>query len=270
MTARVSPARRWSRTDLLAAAIPASVLGAFVLLPVGTIVARALATPAAWSALAESEAGDALRLSFLAATASLLLVVVLGTPAAYLLAHADFRGRSVLDAILDLPTVLPPGVAGLGLLLVFGRRGIVGSALEPWGVEIAFTPAAVVLANAFVASPFYVRAAKAGFLSVDSELEEAAWAMGLSRARCFLTVSVPLARPALLAGATMAWARALGEFGATIMFAGSLPGVTRTAPVAIYQGMETGLDAPLALSAALVAASFAMLAAARLFSRTAA
>jgi molybdate transport system permease protein len=202
---------------------------------------------------------EALRLSALTTLCSLALALLLGTPAAWLLARRSFRGQALLDSLISLPMVLPPAVAGVGLLMAFGRRGIFGPPLEAVGVTLGFTTAAVVLAQLFVAGPFYVRAARAGFLAVDRELEIVAHTLGVSRWATFWRVTVPVALPSLLGGAVMCWARALGEFGATIMFAGSFQGRTQTMPLAIYAALETDLDAALMLSAILVVLSFLVL-----------
>jgi len=155
--------------------------------------------------------------------------------------------------------VLPPTVAGVALLMAFGRRGILGEWFDVVGIHISFTSVAVVLAQSFVSAPFYIRAARAGFQSVDQELERVAYTLGHSSLSTFLHVTIPLAFPALLGGAVMAWARALGEFGATIMFAGNMIGRTQTMPLAIYTAMETDLTAALVLSLILIAVSFGVL-----------
>jgi molybdate transport system permease protein len=201
----------------------------------------------------------ALTLSLTTATAATLLVLVLGTPLAFLLARRDFRGRAVVDTLVDLPMVLPPAVAGIALLLVFGRRGWLGPGLEFLGVQIVFTPIAVVLAQLFVAGPFYIRAAAAGFAEVDTELEQAAALDGAGSFAVFRHVTAALAWPAVLGGAVMTWARALGEFGATIIFAGNFPGRTQTMPLAIYLGFERDLDLAVTLAFLLLAASFGVI-----------
>jgi molybdate transport system permease protein len=213
---------------------------------------------------------QALRLSFETTAISLVVVVVLGTPMAYWLARTKMPGHEVIDALVDLPIVLPPAVSGVGLLMAFGRNGILGSTLSDAGIDLAFTKTAVVMAQTFVASPFYIRAAKSGFEAIDRDLEDVAQTLGSSRAGVFLRVAVPAAMPALMAGAVMAWARALGEFGATIMFAGSFPGRTQTVPLAVYRSFETGIDVPLALSSILVVISFGVLLAFRLLMKRAA
>jgi molybdate transport system permease protein len=202
---------------------------------------------------------EALRLSGTTTLLALAVAVGLGTPVAFLLARRRFPGRAVLDSLIELPMVLPPAVAGIGLLMAFGRRGVLGPALESAGITIGFTTTAVVMAQIFVSAPFYVRAARAGFLAVDRELEIVAHTLGVSAWATFWRVTVPGAFPALLGGAVMCWARALGEFGATIMFAGSFQGRTQTMPLAIYAALESDLDAAVALSAILVAISFAIL-----------
>jgi molybdate transport system permease protein len=170
------------------------------------------------------------------------------------LARRQFRGRTVLDTLLTLPLVMPPAVAGIALLLAFGRRGLMGQVLSGASIDIVFTPVAVVLAQTFVAAPFYIQTATAAFSAVDRELEQAAALDGASPVRVFRSVTVPLSLPTVFGGAVMAWARALGEFGATIIFAGSLPGRTETMPLAIYLGFELDLQA--ALNMALVSLVF--------------
>ena len=209
---------------------------------------------------------DALQLSLFTATLSAILAILIGTPVAYFLARENFRGKTIIDALIDLPMVLPPAVAGLALLMTFGRRGLLGPALDNLGIELPFTTAAVVLAETFVAAPFYVRAAKSGFASIDHNLEQMSTLLGVSPLRTFFRITLPLSAPALVGGALMTWARALGEFGATIMFAGNFQGVTQTMPLAIYIGLESNLDSALALAVILIGVSFAILAAVRLIS----
>ncbi len=211
----------------------------------------------------------ALRLSLLTATATTALAVLAGTPLAYLLARYQFRGRAALDTLVDLPVVLPPAVAGVALLMAFGRRGLLGGLLAEWGLEVPFTSVAVIMAQTFVAAPLYVRAARAGFGGVDQRLEQVSATLGVSGWATFWRVTLPLARPALLGGAIMTWARALGEFGATILFAGNFAGRTQTMPLAIYSALQSDLEAALAMSAALVLVSFAVLLAFRAATRRA-
>jgi len=221
---------------------------ALVVLPLGALAWRGLGAGAA--ALARPMVTEALWLSLWTSIVALCLSVALGTPVAWLLARSEFRGRRILDTLVDLPMVLPPAVAGIGLLLAFSRQGL---------LDLAFSPVAVVLAQVFVASPFYVRAAKAGFGGVDPALEQVAATLGQSPTAIFGRVTIPLALPGLIGGAVVTWARALGEFGATIFFAGNLPGVTQTMPLAIYSALETDLDAAVALALILVVASALLL-----------
>ncbi len=227
---------------------------ALLVLPTLVLLARALA-PEAFATLLRPAAAEALRLSLVTTLTSMAVVVLLGTPLAYLLARHDFRGRRFLDALVDLPLLLPPVIAGVGLLLVFGRRGLIGAPLSELGVSIAFTSWAVVMAQVFVASPFFVRALKSGFAAVPGELAAAALMDGASRFRMFVSVFLPLAAPAFVEGLVLAWARALAEFGATIVFAGSLQGRTRTLPLAVYAALESDLNAAIALSALLTVMS---------------
>jgi molybdate transport system permease protein len=209
---------------------------------------------------------SALALSLTTTAVSLALTVVFGLPLAYLLARRRFRGSWLVEAIVDLPLVLPPSVAGLALLLVLGRRGLLGGALEAVGMEIPFTTLAVILAQTFVSAPFFVRSARAGIASVERDFEDAARIDGASEIDVFRYIIVPLASTALAAGIVMSWARALGEFGATIMFAGNIEGRTQTLPLVVYGEFQGGdLDASIAAAAILVLAAFGVLVAVRLF-----
>jgi molybdate transport system permease protein len=185
--------------------------------------------------------------------------VAFGTPLAYMLAHWKFRFKSWIELIIDLPIVLPPSVAGLALLIAFGRRGLFGSLLSVLGISLPFTTAAVVLAQIFVASPLYVRSARVGFAEIDKQLEEAAHVEGANHWQLFYEVMLPLAGRTLLSGAILTWTRALGEFGATILFAGNLEGVTQTMPMAIYLGFERNIGVALSLSVLLVFVSILLL-----------
>jgi molybdate transport system permease protein len=185
--------------------------------------------------------------------------MILGTPLAYMLAHWRFRFKSWIELIIDLPIVLPPSVAGLALLIAFGRRGLFGSFLNILGISLPFTTAAVVLAQIFVASPLYVRSARVGFSQIDRQLEEAAHVEGANHWQLFYEVMLPLAGRTLLSGAILTWTRALGEFGATILFAGNLEGVTQTMPMAIYLGFERNIGVALSLSVLLVFVSILLL-----------
>jgi molybdate transport system permease protein len=188
--------------------------------------------------------------------ASLAAMLIVGTPVAYRLATTRFRGKTLLVTLFELPLVLPPAVAGLGLFAAFGRTGLLGDQLDALGIQLPFTPAAVVMAMTFVAGPLYLRQAQASFAAVDRDLLAAARTLGAGPWKVFLQVAIPLAGPGLGAGAALAWARAVGEFGATIMFAGSLEGVTQTAPIATYLQFEQGdFGTALALGAMLIALS---------------
>ncbi|MEZ4708711.1 MAG: ABC transporter permease [Caldilineaceae bacterium] len=209
--------------------------------------------------LARQEVVQAVQLSLTTSALSTLVTLGFGTPLAYLLARHRFRGRVVMDTLIDLPMILPPAVAGLALLITFGRRGLLGAYLDEVGVSIAFTQAAVVMAQVFVASPFYIKAAIAGFAAVDRDLEQAAAIDGANAWRILQHITIPLAWPALFGGIVMTWARALGEFGATIIFAGNFPGRTQTMPLAIYIGLELDLTIALTLSTMMLIISFVVL-----------
>jgi molybdate transport system permease protein len=202
---------------------------------------------------------DALVVSLKSTAIAEALILLFGTPLAYLLATRRFPGRALLVTVVELPLVLPPAVAGIGLFAAFGRTGLFGSTLDVLGLEIPFTLAAVVLAVTLVASPLYVRTAIAAFEAVDPDLVAASRTLGAGPARAFFRVALPLARGGLAAGAALAFARALGEFGATIMFAGSLRGVTQTLPLAIYEQFSLDFDTALAMGALLVVVSIALL-----------
>jgi molybdate transport system permease protein len=241
---------------LLAVAIAAVVL--FLTLPVvavfvDTSPARLL------ESLGEQGAREALLLSLKTTALAMLVIVAVGTPAAYLLATRRFRGRDVVITLVELPLVLPPAVAGIALLASVGPSGIFGGALEDAGITLALQTAGVVVALTFVASPFYIRQAQAAFAAVDPTLVDASRTLGASEARTFARIVVPNALGGLLAGGALAFGRALGEFGATLMFAGSFAGITQTVPLAIYERFATDFDAALALSAVLVAVSAGLL-----------
>jgi molybdate transport system permease protein len=187
------------------------------------------------------------------------IILVVGTPAAYMLATRSFRGKALAVTLIELPLVLPPAVAGIGLLAAVGPSGFLGGAIDAAGIELSLTTAGVVVALTFVASPFYVRQAMAAFAAVDRTLLDASRTLGVSEARSLTRVMIPAAMPGLVAGGALALGRALGEFGATLMFAGSFQGITQTAPLAIYNLFSSDFDAALALSAVLVAVSGAIL-----------
>jgi molybdate transport system permease protein len=253
-----------------AVAIASALLVLFIAVPLATLYAHL--APARFGTVIVSPAAlAALRISLITTAASLALTLALGTPLAYALARGRFPGRGAIDALVDLPIVVPPAVAGLALLFAFGTYGAAAPVLGALHVRIAFTTLAVVLAQLFVGAPFYVRAARAGFASVDRVYEEASATLGMGPLRTFARVTVPLALPALAGGAVLAWARALGEFGATIMFAGNLQGVTQTLPLAVYLGLESGdIDLAAALAVVLVTIALAVVVAARVLERRAA
>jgi molybdate transport system permease protein len=231
---------------------------AFLALPVAAVFANT--GPARLlSSLDDASARDALRLSLETTLVALAIVVAVGTPAAYLLATRRFRGRDLVVTLVELPLVLPPAAAGVALLAAFGPNGILGSLVSDAGVQLVFATAGVVVALVFVSAPFYLRQAQAAFAAVDPALLDASRTLGVSEARTFARVALPVARPGLLAGGALAWGRALGEFGATLMFAGSLRGVTQTTPLAIYERFATDFTGALALSAVLVAVAAALL-----------
>ncbi|MBA3726277.1 MAG: molybdate ABC transporter permease subunit [Armatimonadetes bacterium] len=213
--------------------------------------------------LQTAEAQGAMKLSLYTSVLTTLLALILGTPLAYLLARRSFPFRGALDTLVDLPILIPPAVAGIGLLVAFGRQGLIGSHLRPFGIELPFTAVAVVLAQLFVAAPFYVRAASIGFARADSEMEEAAQLDGAGSWQTFRDLHLPLAWAALVSGCVTTWARALGEFGATIIFAGNFPGRTQTMPLAIYLGFELDFRVAASLSIVLLLSSFLLLLAVR-------
>jgi molybdate transport system permease protein len=239
-----------------------ALLAGFISLPIISLVVWTV-NEDSWRAMASPEARDALLLSIRTTAISMLTIILLGTPAAYVLARADFPGKRALDSLIDVPAVLPPAAAGIALLLAFGRLGLLGKYLDAFGIQLSFTTAAVVIAEIFVAAHFYVRQAVVGFSQVRREVEEAARVDGANRFSVFTRVTVPLAFPALLAGAVMAWARALGEFGGTIIFAGSFQGVTQTIPLAIFAARESDFDAAVALSVMVLGFAFTVILVAR-------
>ena len=242
---------------LVALALP---LVLFLAIPVIGLIARALFGGGLLAALASPVVLDALRLSLVTTAVSLMLTLIFGTPLAFILARRTFRGSTLVETVVDLPIVVPPSVAGLALLFVFGRYGYIGSTLDGFGISIPFTTFAVILAQTFVAAPFYVRAARVGIAGVDRDYEDAARVDGASERQVFRSVTAALAGSALAAGAVMSWSRALGEFGATIMFAGSLQGKTQTLPLVVYAEFGGGdLDASVAAAAILILAASGVL-----------
>lgn len=250
---------RTRRTAPLVLLVPAAVGALFLLLPLLGLLVRA-----PWSdlggGLAGTEVTAALRLSLLTATAATGLALVLGVPLAWVLARLSFPGRPLLRALVILPLIFPPVVGGVALLLAFGRRGVLGQWLySAFGISLPFTTAGVVVAQTFVAMPFLVLAVEGALRGADDRYEEAAATLGAGRLYTFRRVTLPLAAPGVAAGAVLCWARALGEFGATITFAGNFPGVTRTMPLAVYLALETDPASAVVLSLVLVAVSIAVL-----------
>jgi molybdate transport system permease protein len=244
--------------------IVAGLFALFLGAPVATLVVRAVYDGSLAIAVASPEVLTALWLSLATTAVSLVVTVALGFPLAIVLARRSFRGKSLLEAIVDLPIVLPPSVAGLALLLVFGRRGLLSAPFDFFGIIVPFTTVAVIVAQVFVSAPFFIRSARTGLSGVDRDLEDAARVDGASERHLFRTITVPLAGTALAAGIVMSWARSLGEFGATIMFAGNVEGKTQTLPLVVYSEFTGGdLDASIAASAILVLAAFAVLIAVR-------
>ena len=250
--------RRTGRAPLPLVA-PAVIAVAFLVVPIAALVVRM-----PWRRLPDLLTSDqvlqALRLSLVSSAAATALCLVLGVPLAWVLARVRVRGVAVLRALVTVPLVLPPVVGGVALLMALGRRGIVGRWLDQWfGVTLPFTTAAVVLAEAFVAMPFLVLTLEGALRSSDRGLEEAAATLGASRLAVFWRVTLPAVVPSVVAGTVLSWARALGEFGATITFAGNFPGRTQTMPLAVYLALQTEPDAALALSLVLLVVSVALL-----------
>ncbi|MBV1947168.1 molybdate ABC transporter permease subunit [Streptomyces sp. BV129] len=254
---RVRAARRGVPLPLL---VPGLLAMAFLLVPLLALLVRA-----PWrslpSQLSSTEVWQALQLSLISATAATAVALVLGVPLAWLLARTEFPGRGLVRALVTLPLVLPPVVGGVALLLALGRNGIVGKSLDDWfGITLPFTTAGVVVAEAFVAMPFLVISVEGTLRAADPRYEEAATTLGASRFTAFRRVTLPLIAPGIAAGAVLAWARALGEFGATITFAGNFPGRTQTMPLAVYLALQNDPEAAIALSLILLAVSIAVLA----------
>jgi molybdate transport system permease protein len=257
---RVSP-----RSDTLASGLAVAALAlvaGFISLPILSLVIWTVSEDS-WRAMASPVAIDALLLSMRTTAISMFIIILVGTPAAYVLTRADFRGKRLVDALVDIPAVLPPSAAGIALLLTFGRFGLVGRYFDAFGVTISFTTAAVVMAEIFVAAHFYVRQASIGFAEVRRDVEEAAMVDGAGWFSVFTRVTFPLAFPALVAGAVTAWARALGEFGGTIIFAGSFRGITQTIPLAIFAEFQSDIDAAVALSVLVLGFAFVVILAVR-------
>jgi molybdate transport system permease protein len=259
-----NPVRRRIDATTLAGGGLGVLLLLFLGLPVLALLIRAFVEESFTDVLREQVLLDAVVLSLLTTLASLALAVIFGTPLAFLLARRRFRGASLVETLLDLPIVLPPSVAGLALLLLLGRRGAIGGPLDALGIALPFTTIAVVLAQAFVATPLYVRSVRSGFLAIDRDLEDAARVDGAGEWAVVRRISIPLAAPAIAAGLVMTWARALGEFGATIMFAGNVEGRTQTLPLLVYSEFQGSLEASVAAAAILIIAAAGVLLGVRL------
>lgn len=255
--------KHWSRWPArIAVGVLAGSFFLFLGIPLAALLIRE--PPALlWNSIKQPEVLQALQLSLVTTFVSIFLTVLFGLPVAYVLARTPIPGRGLLETLVTMPTVLPPVVAGVALLITFGRFGLIGRYLTPLGISIPFTTVAVVMAQMFVSSPFFVNSARAGLEQLDPRYESAAHTLRASEFYTFLRVVLPLIRPALLTGAGLAWARALGELGATITFAGSFPGITETMPVAVYTATEVDLESAVALSVVLLAISFAVLLALR-------
>jgi molybdate transport system permease protein len=238
--------------------LPSLALIALLGLPLVALVWRAIGKDF-FSNVLSPTALSALKLSLLTSTVSVLIALAAGTPLAYILARWRFHGKTALELLIDLPVVLPPSVAGLALLIAFGRQGVFGAWLNTIGITLPFTTAAVVVAQTFVSAPLYIRSARVGFAEIDKQLEEAATVEGANEWQVFRFIMFPLAGRALLTGLILTWTRALGEFGATILFAGNLEGKTQTMPLAIYLGFERGLGVAIALSVMLIVVSIGLL-----------
>ncbi len=232
-----------------------AVVVTFVALPLVALFAYGT-LPGFLNSLSSQVLVQAIQLSLVTTLATLLLVITFGTPVAYFNARHSYHGKRIIETLIDLPIILPPAVAGIALLLAFGRRGLLGQYFNILGINIAFTTTAVILAQTFVSSPFYIRQATTSFEDVDPDYERAAHTLGASGAGTFFRVTVPIALNGLVSGALMTWARALGEFGATIIFAGNLQGVTQTMPLAIYSELDISLDIAVYLAIILVLISF--------------
>jgi molybdate transport system permease protein len=264
--------RRGAGIDVAAAFAPAALLFVgFMALPLAAMFWRAIDSGELANNLTSSMVLHAMRLSAITSTISLTLAILLGTPVAYLLARRDFPGKLVVDLLVDLPIVLPPTVAGVALLVTFGRRGVLGQHLDGIGIDFAFTTTAVIFAQLFVSAPYYIRTVKAGIEGVSSEYEGVAATLGASPLRIFWRIVLPLSWPSVVAGAILCWARGLSELGATLIFAGNFEGRTQTMPLAIIAVFDAGrsINVAIALAVILVLAAVVLLLALRLVARSA-
>jgi len=255
---RVAHSAKPSRSLLTAlAGVCSAVLLAFLAVPCLSLLLN-VRSGEIWQALREDYVRQALVLTLRTSILAALLCAILGTPVAYVLARGSFPGKRVVDALVQLPLVLPPVVSGVALLMAFGRRGLLGAHLSAWGIEIPFTAAAVVMAQVFMAAPFFVVAVRNGLAAVPPTLEEASRTLGASELRTFARVTLPLTWPAFASGLVLCWGRAIGEFGATITFAGNMPGTTRTMTLAVLTAMQGDLNGALVLSVLLLVFSSAL------------
>lgn len=251
----------------IAAVVAVTIVMAFLLLPIVALIAYQPVHDLI-DGFGAQVATDAILVSLKTNAIALAIIVALGTPVAYILARQGFPGRGVVITLIEVPLVIPPAVAGLGLLVAFGRFGLLGHTLSALGIDLAFTQAAVVMAVVFVAGPFYVRGAIAAFEAVDPTLLDVAGTLGAGPVRRMLRVAVPLARSGLGAAAAVAFARGIGEFGATILFAGSFRGTTQTLPLAVYSLFDANLDQAIAVGVLLIFVSAAILLTAKLLTRS--
>ena len=245
-----------------------ALLAGFISLPLISLVVWTV-DEGSWRAMASPVALSALALSLKTTAVTMAITLVVGTPAAYVLARSEFPGKRLVNTLIDIPAVLPPSAAGIALLLAFGKMGLLGEQLSLFGIQLTYTTAAVVIAELFVASHFYVRQAAVRFGQVDREVEDAAMVDGAYRLTVFRLITLPLAAPELVAGAVTAWARALGEFGGTIIFAGNFAGTTQTMPLAIFSALERDFDAAVALAVLVLGFSFVVILTARFLTRRA-
>lgn len=264
---RSAPRLPWSGPWGPAGAAATVIYVLFIGLPLLALLIRAAQQENFLAGLTGDLALQALRLSIFTSLISMAVVVLVGTPFAHLLARSNSLPLRVVDSMVELPIVLPPVVAGVAMLMAFGRQGILGPALSGLGISLPFTTGAVIFAQIFVAAPFYIRSAKLGFQSIPLDYQEISQTLGVSPWRTFWKLSLPLAGPSLLTGLALAWARAISEFGATLMFAGNLTGRTQTLPLAILTAMESSLGTALSLSLLLLAGSMVVLVALGLLSR---
>ncbi len=242
------------------------LMALFFILPFAGLVWRAVGMPPS-TGVAFTPVLDALVLSLATTAVSMSMVVLLGTPTAFILARYQFPFKYILSIFIEIPSVMPPVVAGLALLSAFGRRGLLGSGLDVLGLHLPFTPAAVVMAQMFVAAPFYIRAAQSRFSTLPTELEEAAWIDGASPWSTFANIIMPLSLNSLASGLALSWARALGEFGATILFAGNLQGTTQTMPLLVFSAMERDLGSTFTTALILLGIATILLGVMRWFTR---